>query len=339
MSAGTLQNELVIVWRVTENCNLACPFCAYDRRLVRSRSQADLNSVIRFGRLLAEYQKISRRSVLVSWLGGEPFLWKPLLEVSRKFKHEFGLHLGVTTNGIALRSPDVRSSLVSDFEQVTISVDEIGHEHDRLRGANGLFESLHASVLALHALKLCRVSKLLIKVNTILMKRNIHQFEELCCELAGWGVSEVTFNILGGRDRPEFFPANHLTPIEVDSFCEELPFIRSRMEKYGLRIRGSDSYLKRISMLAREQSYFVEDCAPGTQFLFIDEQGLVAPCHFTVDGYGLPLERLSTVDDLQRLPTILSANRAKELLAPCFDCKSTQVFGKFSVKSLDVLET
>lgn len=33
---------MIIVWRVLNDCNLACPFCAYDRRLAIRRARADL---------------------------------------------------------------------------------------------------------------------------------------------------------------------------------------------------------------------------------------------------------------------------------------------------------
>ena len=35
-----MRDRLVVVWRVTTRCNLACPFCAYDRRLDTARVDA-----------------------------------------------------------------------------------------------------------------------------------------------------------------------------------------------------------------------------------------------------------------------------------------------------------
>src|SRR5688572_19047034 len=70
--------EMIVVWRVTERCNLSCAFCAYDRRVRRPRQDADPASILAFGAVLADYQHRTGDSVLVSWLGGEPLIWPPL---------------------------------------------------------------------------------------------------------------------------------------------------------------------------------------------------------------------------------------------------------------------
>ena len=105
-------SDLVLDWRTTEGCDLACPFCACSRDLRRPRAAANPDGVLRFGALLGEYARAYRRSILVSWLGREPLLWKPLLGLSHTFKHEVGLRVSVTTNGTALDSEPVRRRIV-----------------------------------------------------------------------------------------------------------------------------------------------------------------------------------------------------------------------------------
>jgi MoaA/NifB/PqqE/SkfB family radical SAM enzyme len=332
-----MNTELVIVWRVTEKCNLACPFCAYDRNLMRPRAAADPGQVLRFGEILRDERRDSDRRILVSWLGGEPFLWPTLLEVAHIFKHKFDLRVAVTTNGLALKSAQTRERLAADFEQITISIDDLGAAHDRLRGAQGLFESLRANLLALSSLVAQTDSHLLIRVNTVLMHNNLPAFENLCSQLADWGVAELTFNSLGGRDRPEFFPANRLTRADADWLCAELPRIREQMQARGLKIQGSRAYLERIAGLAQDNSYNVTDCAPGRQFIFIDENGLAAPCHFSVDGYGYPIDELVSRADLAALPAIFFARQQRQQLAACRDCRSTHVFGKFEAPLRDLI--
>ena len=44
--------ELIIVWRITEICDLACPFCAYGRHFKnRQYAAANPGDVLRFGAL------------------------------------------------------------------------------------------------------------------------------------------------------------------------------------------------------------------------------------------------------------------------------------------------
>jgi MoaA/NifB/PqqE/SkfB family radical SAM enzyme len=321
--------ELVVVWRITEHCDLGCGFCAYSRHLRRARPSANPDQVLAFGALLKDHAATYRRNVLVSWLGGEPLRWPPLFEISRAFKHKFNLRLGVTTNGTALKSGSIRRHLVEDFDQLTISVDGFGAFHDQCRDAPGLFEQLRLSLLSLREMKNSLGRGPLFRVNTVLMRDNIHAFEELCRTLAEWGVEELTFNALGGRDRPEFFPDHRLLPEQVEWFRETLPDIRARAAQSGLKILGSERYLDRIHNWSLNLQSPISDCHPGQQFLFIDERGLVAPCSFTLHDYGVHLSEIRAPRDLAQLPARLAERKRAKMSAPCFDCPSTQVFGKF----------
>jgi MoaA/NifB/PqqE/SkfB family radical SAM enzyme len=114
---------VIVVWRVTERCNLACGFCAYDRRLARPRADAEPGAVLAFGGRTAAYQRRTGDQVLVSWLGGEPLLWRPLAGLTAALTGELGLRVSVTTNGTALASPAVRAHLLEHYSEVTVSVD------------------------------------------------------------------------------------------------------------------------------------------------------------------------------------------------------------------------
>ncbi|MEK7326340.1 MAG: radical SAM protein, partial [Chloroflexota bacterium] len=322
-------SELGVVWRLTEHCDLGCSFCTYSRRLRRPRLSADPVQVLAFGALLKDYAATFRRDVLVSWLGGEPLRWPQLFEISPAFKREFNLRLGVTTNGTALKSESVRRHLVEDFDQLTISIDGLGAFHDRGRDAPGLFEQLRLNILSLREMKISAGRGPLLRVNTILMRDNIGAFEQLCETVAAWGIEELTFNALGGRDRPEFFPEHSLRLEDVEWFRESLPGIRARLREKGLRLLGSARYLERIAASARGISIPVYDCQPGQSFLFVNERGLVSPCGFTTQGYGLSLKDICAPDDLHQLPVRFAERKRNQMLACCHDCPSTQVFGKF----------
>jgi len=95
---------MIVVWRITQRCNLSCPFCAYDQRVNRPRRDADAEIIQRFGAVLSEYQQESGDPVLVSWIGGEPFLFPALDRLTTYFTTELGLRVSATTNGTALRN-------------------------------------------------------------------------------------------------------------------------------------------------------------------------------------------------------------------------------------------
>src|SRR4051794_16059422 len=133
---------LVVVWRITERCNLGCAFCAFSRALERSRREANPAEVRRFGEVLADFQQATGRPVLVSWLGGEPLLWPALAALSETFARRLGLALSATTNGTALATPRVREMLAAHFAELTVSVDGPAAFHDRVRACPGGFAAL-----------------------------------------------------------------------------------------------------------------------------------------------------------------------------------------------------
>jgi MoaA/NifB/PqqE/SkfB family radical SAM enzyme len=321
--------DLLVLWRVFEHCNLACQFCGYSKALRRPRAVADPERVLAFGKILGEYARTYGRRVSVSWLGGEPLLWPELPVLSRLFRQTFGVGVGVTTNGDPLASPSVRASLVDDYSLVTVSVDGVGEFHDACRSSPGLFERMKQSVRALRAEADAAESGLVLRVNTILMRGNVADFELLCREVASWGVTELTFNQLGGNDRPEFYPANRLLPEQVERFVAEFPRVRGAMARLALSIHGTDRYLHRLASTARGQPIPIDDCGPGRSFLFIDEHGRVSPCSFTSCGYGLPIETIADPEDLARLHDTFARLRRERREVPCGDCHSTQVFDKF----------
>lgn len=328
------KERLVVVWRVTEACDLRCAYCGYSGDLPRSRTEADVSAVVTWGRVLRDYAQLTGREVMVSWLGGEPLRWPPLLEVARTFRQEDRLSLSITTNGTPLASEQVRQQLVADFAELTLSLDGPPELHDHLRQSPGLWRRLEEGVKRLRELRDRAGSRLRLRINTVLMRDNVLAFEEVCRTAADWGIDSITFNGLGGRDRPEFYPGHRLLPEQVAWLRATLPGLQAHWAKQGLTIYGSEVYLDRLAALALGQLLPVgvepgNPCRAGEAFLFVDELGRVSPCSFTSASYGYPLADLSTPEAVCHLPARWAQARQHQRAVTCADCPSTQVFGKF----------
>ena len=321
---------LVVLWRVTEHCNLGCAFCAYDRALTRPRREADARTVAAFGELLGTFQHSTGRRVLVSWLGGEPLLWAPLVEVSKQYHLQHGLELSLTTNGTRLDRPEIRNLLTRHYSEVTVSVDGFQPVHDALRGRDGLFDRLARGVSQLAAEKRAHGKGPLLRANVVLMRDNATVLPQLCHELAAWGIEEITFNQLGGNDRPEFFPANRLRPAQAEALANRLPALQAELAAQGVALRGNSQYLRRISASSRDIRLTPANCDAGREFLFIDELGRLAPCSFTPGDYGIALSQITQATMLETLPAHFATQRKQRPARSCADCHSTQHFGKFA---------
>jgi sulfatase maturation enzyme AslB (radical SAM superfamily) len=319
---------MTIVWRVTEQCNLGCQFCAYSREINRARTGANPGHIREFGEILGQFRAQTGDEILVSWLGGEPFLWPPLAELTRQF-HQAGLQLSATTNGTTLHAPEVRRHLVEFYSELTISLDGLGWVHDRVRNWPGGFAQLERAITQLAHERRSAKQGPRLRINTILMRDNVAELEQFCLTVAAWGIDEITFNQLGGNDRPAFYPANRLLPQQVAALAADLPRIRTRLAAGGVRLLGGPRYLQRINASSTNSYLAIDDCQPGTRFLFISEAGKIAPCSFTSGDYGIDICQITSVSALRQLPARFAARRHSQRSPVCRDCPSTQVFDKF----------
>jgi MoaA/NifB/PqqE/SkfB family radical SAM enzyme len=316
--------RLVVVWRATERCDTACGFCAYDVRVRRSRRALAADDALRFGGVLAAWAAARGREVLLSWLGGEPFLWPALAPVSEALAAR-GLALSLTTNGRALADPAWRAWVARTLAEITVSLDGPPELHDRLRGRPGLGQGVLDAIAALRGARTP-----LVRVNTVLMRGNVGAFAELVERVAEAGAHELTFNALGGNDRPEFFAGERLRADDVALLEDALPGLRAAARARGLVLRGGDAYVARLGASAAGVPLAVSDCAPGDDFWFVEVDGTLAPCSFTTAAYGVPIAGLQTIADLDALPARLAAARAARRSPWCDDCPSTRVHAKFA---------
>jgi MoaA/NifB/PqqE/SkfB family radical SAM enzyme len=320
---------MIVLWRVTTRCNLSCAFCAYDRRLPFARTTSDPASIRRFLDVLADYQQARQDAVLVSWLGGEPLLLPELPDLTTHATSR-GLRISATTNGTTLGSLVVRSHLLDHYSELTISLDSPDERHDAIRVFPGLYHALRKNVSEISKTRRTGDHPLKLRVNTVLLRSTIERFPELACEIAAWGVDELTFNLLGGRDRPEYFSENRPLPAQFARFSEQLDDLRAEYAPHGLMITGSQSYVNRLASAVHDIPRPVADCGPGERFLFIDEMGSVSPCSFTSGTLAVPLEDLRNAADVISLSARFRHARCAFRPEVCDNCPSTQVFEKFS---------
>jgi len=319
---------MIVLWRVSSRCNLACPFCAYDKRLSLPREEADPTQVARLIDLLGAWRRETGRPVLLSWLGGEPLLWAPRAELDKRAAGQ-GIGLSLTTNGTRLNAPRVRAELVQRYREVTISIDGMGDFHDAMRGWRGAFDKLAHSVSALTAERDAADAPLKVRVNVVLMRDNVAGFATLCRTLAGWGVDEISFNQLGGRDRPEFYPDHRLRPEDVARLAAEVPRLRAELGQSGTMLVGGAAYLERFADSVAGRPLPITDCRVAETFLFIDEAGRIAPCSFAPEHFGISVDDLHSHTDLKALPRQLQLRQRARPARDCADCPSTQQFAKF----------
>ena len=133
--------------------------------------------------------------------------------------------------------PSRRRTLLAHFEQLTVSVDGLRPFHDHVRGQPGLFDQLRHNMAALR--REDSNQRVWRRVNIVLMRDNIEHFADFAAEMADWGFHELTFNQLGGVERPEFF-ARHRDKGRVR--YANAPLASTEISSAGIRRVGANYF-------------------------------------------------------------------------------------------------
>lgn len=143
-SGSRPRSGLVVIWNLTNQCNLACPHCyahVESKGVTDELSTEEAKSVI---------DDLARQQVLVLILsGGEPILRSDLYELATHAR-EKEIICALSTNGTLIDKRHLKNILRSGISYVGISIDGTRERHDQFRGSSGAYES------SLKAIRLCR---------------------------------------------------------------------------------------------------------------------------------------------------------------------------------------
>lgn len=142
LNAQVLRRHPVsLVHFVTRRCNARCSFCFIDFDSPSPRSaEMTLDEIDRMTRT------VGPSLANVNLTGGEPFLRGDLTDIARLYFNNAGVRsVYVTSNGTFTdRTESFARSLAGEFPDrlvmVSLSVDGISHDHDRIRRVEGLFD-------------------------------------------------------------------------------------------------------------------------------------------------------------------------------------------------------
>ncbi len=156
---------------VTYSCPSRCATCDIWQKKAR-----DL-SVDEYGRL---FPTLERVPVWVTVSGGDQFVRGDLDEIVRLIRSQIEPSIinipmnGVITERIFRLLPKIAQYSVGAQLVLNLSVDEIGEEHDRIRGAERNFEKLQLVADLIHDLKKT-YPHVVLGVHTVISKLNVHR--------------------------------------------------------------------------------------------------------------------------------------------------------------------
>ncbi|MBW1868431.1 MAG: radical SAM protein [Deltaproteobacteria bacterium] len=266
----TSGNPLPVVtnFAVTPRCPCNCWHCSFS-----DRSKKDILSLDQLKKAIYDVQDLG--TSVIGLTGGEPLLRDDLEDIIASIdKRSMPV---IFTTGYKLTRDRVKSLKKAGLEIPVISLDHYKAEiHDRGRRKEGIFDA------ALNAIKLFQDEGFYVAVSFVPDKplvsnrREIFKVIDFFKEI-GINDMRLTSPILSGKLTSK--PEERLSAENVNTIFE--------IQKKCTRTRGYPGVFA-YDFFESEKYY---GCGAGFNYMFIDSQGNVCPCDFTMLSFGNMLER------------------------------------------------
>ena len=239
---------------VTKLCNAKCDFCPC--WTIKGYPELD------------DFEPIMKkfRPIVLSLNGGEPLLRKDILKIIDQVRPHC-TYLTMITHGQLLTEERFKALTEHGIDQLSISYNYLGEEHDRERQLKGL--SRHFAELLP---RLTRQGFDNIAFNTVIMDRNLDHIIPLARQAYEWGVKIAFSSYSALKNDKSAYTVGRDQVDKLEEIVEEL----LELKKTQGNILTSQYYLKKVPGYFREGR--VEDCRAGKNFVQITPDGYVKRC-------------------------------------------------------------
>jgi len=311
------QQPLVLIWEVTQACELACKHCRAD---AQPRRHPDELSTVE-GKALLDQAREFGDGQLVVLSGGDPLAREDLPELV-EYGTEQGLRMTLTPSGTNSITPDRLAELDdAGLRRLALSIDGGDSEsHDTFRGESGSFEA------TMEAAQAARDLDIPLQINTTVCAETVEQLpaiRDLVADLDAvlWS---VFFLVPVGRGRV-------LTPIPPERAERVLSWLHevSEAAPFGLKTTEAPHY-RRVAIQNQEDGAGGlkrrMGIRAGKGFAFVSHTGEVFPSGFLPKSAGSVREE-SVVDIYRDSPLFQQLRDDDALTGKCGACRYRTVCG------------
>lgn len=274
----------VVVWNVTQRCNLSCMHCYADSH---DRHYPGELSTDEGQRLLEDLSSFGAPTVIFS--GGEPLLRSDLFQLAAHAS-ELGLRCVLSTNGTLITASRARQIRDAGFSYVGISLDGIGPRHDKIRGKIGAYDE------ALAGLRRCREAGVRVGLRFTVHRQNVDQLPAIFDLLEDEDIPRCCVYHLAYAGRGDRIRGYDLEPGETRAVLDLIfertrDFHRRGVEKEILTVDNHTDGVYLYRTLCDEEPDRAEDVhrllswnggnQSGIAIASVDPQGNVHPDQFS----------------------------------------------------------
>lgn len=259
-----------LFWEATLRCNLSCLHCGSDCVRDDSAQANEINSDTVKRELQSIAKSYSPENITFAIIGGEPLLRDDIIDVG-SFAADLGYVWGITTNGMLLDRAMVKRLKHGRLQTISVSLDGIEEDHDRLRNCKGAYGRVVANLRHLLEDRFFKTFDVICCVSKI----NIDHLDAFLDSLIRLKIPAVRFTPVFSRGRAS---QNSRLMLEQADYIKLLQFIaHQRKTQNQIKI-----YLSEEGYWGPEWECVVRDefhyCASGILIGSILHDGKVTGC-------------------------------------------------------------
>ena len=239
-------------------------------------------------------RSIGRSPVWFTLSGGEPFLYRDLVELAcLVYDHCHPSIINIPTNGLLVdRIPGAVERIVEHCRGtqivINLSLDGVGEQHDRLRGVPGNFAKFEATYAALKDLARTR-PRLSIGIHTVLSVHNIEDVERVYDYALSRGPDSYITEI--AEERVELGTVGTGITPALEQYCRAICSLNQRMGQRNVHRIGWLTQAFRLEYYQFVQRVLAErtqvmDCYAGWASAHIYADGSVWACCVRAEPVG-----------------------------------------------------
>jgi radical SAM protein len=321
----TSRRPLVLIWEVTQACELACEHCRADAQSMRHPDELTTDE----GKALLDSAREFAENQLVVLSGGDPCKRSDLTELVR-YGSEQGLSMSLTPSGTDELTADVLEDLSeAGLRRIALSLDGGDAEsHDAFRGETGSFAA------TVDAAEAARDAGLPLQINTTVCAETVEQLPTIRDRVRELGAVlwSVFFLVPVGRGQL----LDSIDPERADRVMDWLAETADE-EPFGIKTTEAPHY-RRVKLQRRAADGDADDgsadagrqrrggIVAGDGFAFVSHTGDVYPSGFLPESAGNVRE--DDLVDCYRNSDLFTALRDRDRLSgKCGACEFRHVCG------------
>lgn len=259
-----------LFWESTLRCNLACLHCGSDCVRDDSTQAREIGADLVRRELSSIAKYYPPRNCTFAIIGGEPLLRPDIIEAGA-FSAELGYSWGITTNGMLLNKNMIRRLKEAGIKTISVSLDGIEADHDRLRNCKGSYRVVTSAIRDLLEARFIRQFDVICCVSKI----NIERLDQFVEELVKFNVPAVRFTPVFSRGRAG---GSRELMLEKADYMKMLNFIaKQRATQTAIKVNLSEEgyWGPEWECVVRDEFHY---CASGIQIGSILHDGSVTGC-------------------------------------------------------------